>query len=373
MNTYLFTWNPEKWEWDTQNKMIAELPHKKPIHQWKTNRKNEIGNGDNFLLVKLGKYPNEEKGIIGIGKIVSNVYKDTDVIKNLESVNFVDLQFSQLSKTPLISLTELEKIDSNMHWTPEGNGNKVTASTFEKIFKRLNKDTDSLVFEKRIFFPIVAEQIDLALTYKPSINRDEIVQLLLEKYQTAIEKIARNSQQSSLFIAQNMVDWFSAELTKNSNFVAEWQDKYLRNKVTYNDREITNYSLAFNNSQDETIDETGFTYTEGSIKQITVNAYERNPQARKKCLEYWKYSCQCCGFNFEKTYGDIGKDFIHVHHKTPLSEIREEYLLDPINDLVPVCANCHAMIHRKTPAYKIEEIQDLLKKHKSDFLDLTKL
>ena len=67
--------------------------------------------------------------------------------------------------------------------------------------------------------------------------------------------------------------------------------------------------------------------------------------------------------DFEKKYGEIGKGFIHIHHKKPLSEINEEYEVDPIQDLIPVCPNCHAMIHMKKPAYSIDEIQSLLAKN----------
>jgi len=99
---------------------------------------------------------------------------------------------------------------------------------------------------------------------------------------------------------------------------------------------------------------------EGAIRQITVNSYERNPVARKKCIEHYGAVCIVCGFNFEKAYGPLGKDYIHVHHLNPLSEISEMYKVNPVNDLRPVCPNCHAMIHRKNPPLTIEQVKDLL-------------
>jgi 5-methylcytosine-specific restriction protein A len=99
---------------------------------------------------------------------------------------------------------------------------------------------------------------------------------------------------------------------------------------------------------------------EGSIRQVTVNAYERNNQARKICIKYYGTNCYVCGVNFEKIYGEIGQGFIHVHHLIPLSEINQEYEVDPIQDLRPVCPNCHAMIHQKNPPYTIEQIQNML-------------
>lgn len=100
---------------------------------------------------------------------------------------------------------------------------------------------------------------------------------------------------------------------------------------------------------------------EGTKKQITVNAYERSSQARQECINKYGYKCIICKFDFEDTYGEIGKNFIHVHHIKPLSEIDENYKINPIEDLRPVCPNCHAMLHKRKLAYSIEEIQDKIK------------
>ncbi|WP_375472506.1 DUF3427 domain-containing protein [uncultured Nostoc sp.] len=99
---------------------------------------------------------------------------------------------------------------------------------------------------------------------------------------------------------------------------------------------------------------------EGAVYQVLVNAYERNPIARKKCIEYYGTSCYVCGFNFYKVFGELGKGFIHIHHLHPLSKRSEEYEVDPVRDLRPVCPNCHAMIHRHSPQLTIEEVKALL-------------
>lgn len=85
---------------------------------------------------------------------------------------------------------------------------------------------------------------------------------------------------------------------------------------------------------------------EGAVKSTIVNKYERSSIARKKCIEYHGCKCIVCGMDFQKTYGEIGKGFIHVHHIVPLNQIGKEYIVDYKNDLVPVCPNCHAMLHR---------------------------
>ncbi len=105
------------------------------------------------------------------------------------------------------------------------------------------------------------------------------------------------------------------------------------------------------------------TYTEGAANQILTTRYERNPNARKKCISHYGSSCIICGFNFEKVYGSIGKDFIHVHHLNQISNIKREYKIDPIHDLRPVCPNCHSMIHKNKTPYSIEEMIELLRKN----------
>lgn len=101
------------------------------------------------------------------------------------------------------------------------------------------------------------------------------------------------------------------------------------------------------------------TYPEGMRRTVTVNAYERNPKARQACIAHHGAACQVCGFDFEKTYGEIGKGYIHVHHIKPISEIGKSYEVDPKTDLVPVCPNCHAMLHKRNPPFGVEELRGM--------------
>ena len=96
---------------------------------------------------------------------------------------------------------------------------------------------------------------------------------------------------------------------------------------------------------------------EGASKTISVNTYERNPVARAKCLAHHGYKCAVCSFDFEEFYGSIGHNFIHVHHVVPLSEIGRKYVLNPIEDLVPICPNCHAMIHKTRPILTVDQLK----------------
>ena len=99
---------------------------------------------------------------------------------------------------------------------------------------------------------------------------------------------------------------------------------------------------------------------EGAVCQVTVNAYERNPVAKARCIAHHKPTCVVCGFNFGSVYGPVAEGFIHVHHLKPLAEIGKEYEVDPIMDLRPVCANCHAIIHLGGGCRSVEGARSLV-------------
>ncbi|MCY4101487.1 MAG: HNH endonuclease [Rhodobacteraceae bacterium] len=98
--------------------------------------------------------------------------------------------------------------------------------------------------------------------------------------------------------------------------------------------------------------------TEGGTKVYISQRLERDSRVRNKALALHGYDCMACSFNYEQVYGEIGKNFIEVHHVIPLSDagIRET---NPKTDLVVLCANCHRMVHRKKGVcLSIEELRE---------------
>ena len=98
-------------------------------------------------------------------------------------------------------------------------------------------------------------------------------------------------------------------------------------------------------------------YSEGDVHRITVNRYERDAGAREACLRHHGTRCLVCGLSFEERYGELGRGFVHVHHVRPLAGPGAPRKVDPKRDLVPVCPNCHAMLHRKEPPLDFEELR----------------
>lgn len=108
-------------------------------------------------------------------------------------------------------------------------------------------------------------------------------------------------------------------------------------------------------------------YLEGAQKEILTNRYERNPKARARCIAVQGSACKVCGFDFGAVYGEAFAGKIEVHHIKPISEIGEEYLVDPVRDLLPVCPNCHRMLHSKPDGvFSIEELKMLTQGTASD-------
>jgi len=109
------------------------------------------------------------------------------------------------------------------------------------------------------------------------------------------------------------------------------------------------------------VDKTPVSFVEGSRKRVYVNAYERSREARAACIKHHGALCCVCEMSFGARYGEFGEGYIHVHHVVPISQMQEPYKVDPINDLRPVCPNCHAMLHRrKGSPFSIEELRAML-------------
>lgn len=96
-------------------------------------------------------------------------------------------------------------------------------------------------------------------------------------------------------------------------------------------------------------------YIEGTRRYVLASRLERSASARAECIAAKGVCCLCCGIDFGERYGALGKGFIHVHHQETLATgVRQT---NPIDDLVPVCPNCHAMLHRSNPPMRIEELR----------------
>lgn len=123
--------------------------------------------------------------------------------------------------------------------------------------------------------------------------------------------------------------------------------------------------LGLNPVSEDSVRKDAEKHYEGKLSKVTVNRYERNPDARDECIKAHKPVCAVCAFDFVAKYGELGRNFIHVHHLNPIAMQGQEYEIDPKKDLIPVCPNCHAMLHRETPPLAIEQLKILIEQQQN--------
>ncbi|MEP7197984.1 MAG: HNH endonuclease [Saprospiraceae bacterium] len=105
-------------------------------------------------------------------------------------------------------------------------------------------------------------------------------------------------------------------------------------------------------------------HAEGEVEYLISKRYERSKINRAICIELHGPICQVCELNFNDAYGNIGEGFIHVHHVNLLSNQGGSKIINPETDLIPVCPNCHAMLHRTNPPYSIKDLREIISKNK---------
>jgi predicted HNH restriction endonuclease len=156
-------------------------------------------------------------------------------------------------------------------------------------------------------------------------------------------------------IAKNIFDEYQA---KSREIVWETAKQYLTSDI---DRKVF---LDLQAIQDSELNQDKISQTEGGRKVVISFRYERKPSLRNDAFKAHGYDCAVCAFNFEKVYGEWGKQFIEVHHIEPLSSGGgKSKKINPKTDLIVLCSNCHSMVHRKTGiTLTVEELKAKLKK-----------
>lgn len=163
--------------------------------------------------------------------------------------------------------------------------------------------------------------------------------------------------------AQKYLQLKANSQSKHDSDILDFLRKILNKYVPEPDYQSIHKKMDVQNSNllEEVDEAEAEVFFEGAVQKITINIYERDRKARQESINHYGLSCYICKFNFEERYGDAGKDFIHVHHETPLATIGKAYKVNPIKDLKPLCANCHAIIHSRKLAYTVEEVRKMIR------------
>lgn len=105
-------------------------------------------------------------------------------------------------------------------------------------------------------------------------------------------------------------------------------------------------------------------FPEGKLKERLHKQRERNSSliktVKQEALDkHGNLKCQCCGFDFEKQYGDLGREFIEAHHTKPVSELHQDGEETKREHVSLVCSNCHRMLHRRRPWLEMTQLKKL--------------
>jgi predicted HNH restriction endonuclease len=108
---------------------------------------------------------------------------------------------------------------------------------------------------------------------------------------------------------------------------------------------------------------------EGETKTVVTKSYERSRKLRNVAIEHFTkngiITCDCCGFEFKSFYGEVyGTSCIEIHHLKPIFQYASMSVVQTIDEalknLLPVCPNCHRVIHRNNitaeliPSFKLQ-------------------
>jgi len=100
---------------------------------------------------------------------------------------------------------------------------------------------------------------------------------------------------------------------------------------------------------------------EGFKRSTTFAKHERSKKNREAAIQKHGVVCFGCQKAMAEIYGKIADGYIHIHHVQPISEYSSARKPN-INELVPLCPNCHAVVHLEKPPITIEQLQKLISK-----------
>lgn len=266
MATFLLTWNPSRWSWNSLERDRTKLAkHGYLDATWSCGVTRRIKEGDSVFLLKQGDRP---RGLMAKGVVTKSPFPDDHFEDPSREAWYIGVQFHTILNptSELLITNELPaKLQRRVHWS---------------------------------------------------------------------------AQASGISIPPNVL----------SHLLSAWEDhlRALGKNETPHPDEVPDIG----------------TYPEGAVRRVLINAFERNTAARKSCLDHHGTKCAVCGMDFGSSYGEVARGFTHVHHVRPISKIRKNYSVDPIKDLIPVCPNCHAVIHMCDPPMTINQTKELMRRAK---------
>lgn len=352
MTSYLLTWNPNKWSWSSLENDLEKLSEEGIFQKrWSCGGTKRIKAGDEVFLMRLGKMP---KGIMGRGFVTRGVFSaehwNPQRAAAGEAANYVKVNFNWLvdfNSADFISLDELQNHPymSRQNWTPQSSGINIKHQVPPHLNKRIDGVSVADVLNKLTRADILdgIRRFDEGAmhSFGPSTDYDLLFDGMRYPPKAVVGLAASNIAGRVLQPRE-----FSGGKTSGCHRTLDRNGFKLVKKPDF---EEIRQSI-----------KDAETFTEGKRSTRLQTYYERDARAKRKCLEHFGYICQVCEIDFLDQYGEIGR-ILHVHHIVPIASVGQSYEVDPTKDLVPVCPNCHAMLHKSKPdPYTVEHLRAIL-------------
>ncbi len=112
---------------------------------------------------------------------------------------------------------------------------------------------------------------------------------------------------------------------------------------------------------------------EGTRVTRNTQMYERSRRLHDIAIEHYTVNghleCTACKFDFYVYYGETGRGYIEIHHQKPIFQYGDQdstmFIEQALQNVAPVCSNCHRMIHRKKNLpLTLEELKFIIQKAK---------
>ena len=405
MTTWLLTWNPSRWKWNSRSEDLAKFQrHGYFEYRWSCGNTRRIRRGERFFLLKQGR---NQPGLIGSGEIRSAPEPSKHWSGDRRVGWSVAVEFDVLTDEPLIPrdvLTKRADLQGGL-WRTQASGVQVperVAAVLERRWSELTRARQprrgnekrrngSLDRRERpaemilagLFLSRFGERTSKSGATRPP------KELRTASWRSAYAAFFRDlgagrSLRAFTNSLKNVRDVFDGRFPSGR---AGWRragagrppaalpsecqrvfDAWSTRSRSQTWKAVQRHVDVFATSGPESvlndvdIDENsafeGWIRTEGGRKVYISMRPERDPSVRAAALQIHGLACGACGFDFGQVYGRWGADFAEVHHRRPFGDGDRKRETDPRRDLVVICANCHRMVHRRRAvALTIEELQ----------------
>ncbi len=262
-----------------------------------------------------------------------------DQLKPFEIVHIAPSDANYSSTTKI-------KYYCSTHWLVPANSSKYNFKKAFNVMPLVDWSNSNRKYKINDIVYIYSSLPDSCIKFRCIVTKIDIpFDESLEDSNFWIDKLSYENSKNSIFIRLKILDEFDNILFPLSKLKNIGLNGAPQGPIRINST-LSHFLVNSSLINVSFLDESDTSLYEGSQTKIFVNKYERNSEARKLCLENYGYTCQMCKLSMYETYGEYGKNFIHVHHRKPISEIGTEYKVNPIDDLIPLCPNCHEIIHR---------------------------